>query len=125
MLQNNIIERSNSQFINPLVIVKKNDGGLRLCLDARNINKFTIAQYEAPMNIEAIFGRITGSNIFTKIDLKHSFWLIPLHPDSREYTAFSVDGVLYQFKVTPYGMQGSCAALVRALHSIFNKYENL
>lgn len=123
MLNNHIIEKCNSKFINPIVVVKKNNGELRLCLDARNINKYSTPQYEAPMNIEAIFGRITGSNLFTKIDLKHSFWLIPLHINSRDYTAFSIDGVLYRFKVCPYGLQSSCSALVRALHSILDKYE--
>lgn len=123
MLDQNIIEKCNSKFINPIVVVKKNNGELRLCLDARNINKYTTPQYEAPMNIESIFGKITGSSIFTKIDLKHSFWLIPLHINSRDYTAFTVDGVLYRFKVVPFGLQSSCSALVRALHSILDKYD--
>lgn len=124
MLNNKIIEKSKSQFISPIVVVKKSNGEIRLCLDARNINRFTKPQYESPMNTEAIFGRITHSNYFSKIDLKHSFWLIPLHVQSREYTAFSINGVVFHFRVVPYGLQSSCAALVRALHAILDKYED-
>lgn len=124
MLNAGIIERCNSRFINPMVVVKKKNGDLRLCLDARIINKHTVSQYEAPMSTEAIFGSITGSKVFSKIDLKHSFWLIPLHQNSRDYTGFNIDGVIYRFKVVPFGLQSSCSALVRALHSILNKYEN-
>lgn len=105
-------------------MVKKSNGEIRLCLDARNINKFTKPQYESPMNTEAIFGRITYANCFSKIDLKHSFWLIPLDVDSRDYTAFSINGVVYRFRVVPYGLQSSCAALVRALHAILDRYED-
>lgn len=124
MLNNKIIEKCNSRYINPMVVVMKSNGEIRLCLDARNINKYTIPQYESPMNIQGIFGRITNANIFTKLDLKHSFWLIPLDIDSRDYTAFSIDGVLYRFRVVPYGLQSSCAALVRALHSILDQYDH-
>lgn len=57
--------------------------------------------------------------------LKHSFWLIAFHINSIDYIAFSIDGVLYRFEVVPYGLQSSCAALVKALHIISNKYEDL
>lgn len=123
LLKSGIIQNSQSSFINPLVIVKKKSGEIRICLDARNINKFTIPQYESPMNIEAILGRITESSIFSKIDLKHSFWLIPLHKECRKYTAFCVDGVVYEFNVVPFGLQSACAALVRVLHKILDKYD--
>lgn len=55
--------------------------------------------------------------------MKNSFWLIPLHRDSRKFTGFSTDGYVYQFKVVPFGLNSSAAALVRALQSILGKYE--
>lgn len=123
MKEQGIIENSNTPYINPIVVVKKSSGELRLCLDARNINKCSIPQYESPANIESIFGRITSSEVFTKIDLKHSFWLIPLHENSRDYTGFAIDGVVYRFKVVPYGVQSACAALSKCLHRILDKYD--
>lgn len=124
MLRGGIIEHSNTHYINPLVIVRKNNGELRLCLDARNMNKCTVPQYEAPLSIDAILGRITEAKWFTKMDLKHSFWLIPLHEDSRKYTGFMVNGVVYRFCVVPYGIQSACSALVKALHYVLDKYED-
>lgn len=124
MLKNKIIEYSNTQYINPLVIVRKANGELRLCLDARNINKCTVPQWESPLSMDAILGRVTEAKWFTKMDLKHSFWLIPLDVGSRQYTGFMVDGVVYQFCVVPYGIQSACSALVKALHKILDKYEH-
>ncbi|KAK9887623.1 hypothetical protein WA026_023582 [Henosepilachna vigintioctopunctata] len=124
MQRNGIIEKCNSSYINPIVVVKKKNGDIRLCLDARNLNKCTVPQYEAPMNVDAIFGRITEAKLFTKLDLKHSFWLIPLEEKSRDYTGFSIDGVIYRFAVVPFGLQSACSALVRALHKILDKYED-
>lgn len=70
--------------------VENNIGELRLCLDAPNM--------KALMNIEAIFDRINGSNLFTKKDLKHNFWLIPFQQNSRDYTALSIVGVQYKIQ---------------------------
>lgn len=124
LLKKGIIEYSNTPYINPLVIVKKKNGEIRMCLDARHLNKCSVPQYEAPINIDAILGKITESFIFSKIDLKHSFWLIPLDKSSRQYTGFSIDGVIYNFTVVPFGLQSACASLVRVLHRILNKYDS-
>lgn len=43
-----IIERCISEYSNPLVIVKKKNGKLRLCLDARELNKMMVKDLECP-----------------------------------------------------------------------------
>lgn len=124
MIQNNIIESAKTEYINPLVIVKKKDGTIRLCLDARTLNQITKAQFDSPHTVDTMISRIGKNTIFTKLDLKNSFWLIPLARESRKYTGFSVDGHIYQFKVVPFGLQSSSSALVRAMQSILDKYDN-
>ena len=46
MLEGGIIERSVSHYSNPLVVVIKKDGRVRLCLDARRINQIIIPDRE-------------------------------------------------------------------------------
>lgn len=123
MIDANIIEAAKTNFINPLVIVSKKDDSIRICLDARNLNKITKSQFDAPQTIDTMLYRIGKNTIFSKLDLKNSFWLIPLHVDSRRYTGFSVDGHIYQFKVVPFGLQSASSALVRAMQLILDKYE--
>lgn len=123
MLEGGLIERSQTNYINPIVVVKKKDGSIRICLDARKVNNITSPQYEKPVNIESIIGRMKSNNFYTKLDLKNSFWLIPLNKQCRKYTGFSVEGNVYQFCVVPFGLQSSTAALTHALQIILNKYE--
>ena len=97
MLSQGIIEKSKTNFINPVVVVKKKDNSIRLCLDARKINNITSPIYDKPVNIESIIGRLKTNNYYTKLDLKNSFWLIPLKKNCRKYTGFSIEGNIYQF----------------------------
>lgn len=65
-----------------------------MCLDAGNINMHSIPQYEIPMSIDSILGKITNAQIFTKIDLEHCFWLILVSTKWKIYTGFNFTEVL-------------------------------
>jgi hypothetical protein len=45
MLRDDIIEKSASPILNPLTIVKEG-GDIRICLDARKVNQFTVPDHE-------------------------------------------------------------------------------
>ena len=46
MLDEDIIERCNSNFLNPLLVVRKKSGEIRLCLDMRNLNNLVEKEYD-------------------------------------------------------------------------------
>lgn len=54
MVTNGIIEASSSSYQNPLVCVKKKNGNIRLCIDARKLNAVMIADNESPSNLEVV-----------------------------------------------------------------------
>lgn len=122
MLDNGIIERKVTSYINPIVVVKKKTGDIRLCLDARLLNTRLEKQYELPGRIDAILSSCYGSTVFSKLDLKHSFWLIKLHEDSRKYTGFTIAGTTYQFRVVPFGISTATSALTYALERMLNQF---
>lgn len=122
MIKDGIIKKASTSYLNPLVIVKKKDGSIRMCLDARNLNAISKPQYETPEGIDTLLARLGDKCIFSKLDLKNSFWLIKLHPDSQKYTGFSVNGATYVFRVVPFGLSSSSAALVNAMQGILDKF---
>lgn len=124
MLKDGIIEKSTTNYINPLVIVKKKDNQIRLCLDARKLNNITKPQFETPLTIETLVVRCGKASIYSRLDLQSSFWLIPLENASKKYCGFIVDGHVYQFRVVPFGLSSSSAALVRAMQNILDPYSD-
>jgi hypothetical protein len=115
MLSDGILETSNSPILNPLTIVHREGKKIRLCVDARKVNQHTIPDYERTPPLQELLQRFEGAQYMTSIDLSSAYWQIPLHKDSRKYTAFLFDSTVYQFTRVPYGFRNSLSAFVRAL----------
>ncbi|GFW91653.1 transposon Tf2-9 polyprotein [Trichonephila clavipes] len=69
-LQQGIIKESVSDYCSPIVLCKKKDGNLRLCIDYRKINSKTEKdRYPLPL-IEEVLDQLQSGNFFSTIDLK-------------------------------------------------------
>jgi hypothetical protein len=115
MLQDDILEYSDSLFLNPLTVVYKEGQKIRICVDARKINQHTVPDRERTPPLEELLQRSEGAKFITTLDLQSACLQIPLHKDSRKYTAFLYDSTVYQYTRTPYGFRNSLSAFVRAL----------
>ena len=113
-----IIRPSKSEWASPLVIVKKSDGSLRLCVDFRALNR--VSQFDAyPMpKVEDIFDHVGSSKYISTLDLTKGYWQIPLAEGSICKTAFVAPGGLYEFTVMPFGLHGAPATFQRAMDTL-------
>lgn len=123
MLQLGIIERSISPHCNPLRIVKKGEGKIRICLDARYLNDVIESDQESPPPIMELLQKHHGTKYMTTIDLTHGYWQIPLATESRPYTAFLHGSHLYHFCRVPFGLKTAGSGFIRALNlALGNEY---
>lgn len=126
MLESGIIERSDSNYCNPLRIVIKSNKSVRICLDARYINEIIESDHEAPPLIGELMQKFYGTTYMSTADLTAGYWQIPLDESSRKYTAFLFDSKLYQFCRIPFGIKTAGSAFIRALNgAIGNRFPNL
>lgn len=119
LLENNIIERSNSPYSNSLVAVTKKDGSTRICLDSRKINKYIIGDCERTEKVETILQRFSGTRYLSSIDLTQGFLQVSLKKESRKYVAFTFNGANYAYQRLPFGLKTSSATFIKAMSHIF------
>ena len=105
MMTEPLAEGETAEHISDIVIVPKDDGTIRLTLDAKQINKALKSNNTPIPRHEDIKAKLSGAKIFAKIDLKSIFWQIELHPKSRKYTVFYFRGKLYRFKRLVMGLK--------------------
>lgn len=76
LLKAGVIRESESPFSSPIVVVRKKNGDIRLCVVYRKLNLQTIRDAYALPNLEESFSAPAGAQWLTVIDLKSGYYQI-------------------------------------------------
>jgi hypothetical protein len=126
-LRSGIIEPANSPYNSPIFCVGKKDGGFRLCLDYRAINKASLPTNYCIRTVEDCLSEIgaNGSTAFCALDLSSGFYHMPLHPESRPASAFTVPGLgQFQWRVGAMGLSGCPGSFARLMDMAMARLPN-
>ena len=121
--QLDIIEYSKSPWSSPVVPVRKKDNTIRLCVDYRQLNRVTKADRFPLPNMSELVYCLFGVKFFSILDLRKGYYQVPLHPDSRECTAFSTSYNHYQCKRLPFGLKNAPGAFQREMQIVLRDFD--
>ena len=119
-LHSNQISPSTSPFGSPILLVKKKDGTMRMCIDYRGLNDITVKNTFPIPRVDDLHDQLAHAKYFTKLDLFTGYHQIPIKPSDQHKTAFISRYGTYEFKVMPFGLSNAPATFQSAMHSLFH-----
>ena len=118
LLDNNLIEPSQSCWSSPCILIPKPDGSFRLYTDYRKINNITKTDTFPIPRFDDCIDNIGNAKFVTKLDLLKGFWQVPLTARAKEISAFVTCEGLYQYKVMPFSMKNAPATFQRLINKV-------
>ena len=118
LLSKGWIRPSTSPFGSPILFAKKKNGGMRMCVDYRAVNKMTVRNSYPLPRIDDLLDSLTGAKIFTCLDLQQAYHQIRLQPEDVPKTAFTTPAGLYEYMVLPFGLTNAPSTFQALVNSI-------
>ena len=126
LLADDIIEAVQySDWAAPVVPVMKADKSVRLCGDYKlTVNQVAkLGRYPIP-RIEDLYAQLGNGTSYTKLDMRHAYEQIELHPDSRKYVTINTPRGLFTYKRLPYGVSSAPGIYQRVMDSLMKDIQN-
>lgn len=119
LLDGQVIRESCSPYASPIVLVKKKDGSLRMCVDYRQVNAKTRKDAFPLPRIEESLDALSGAKWFSTLDLASGYNQVPVAEEDKYKTAFCTPFGLFEFNRMPFGLCNAPSTFQRLMERIF------
>lgn len=89
--------------VSPMVVVKQH-GKIRICIDPTDVNKNVIRRHYPLKTLEEIAAKVAGATVFSKLDCKKGFWQIRLSERTQKFLTFATPWGRYSCIKLPFGL---------------------
>jgi len=122
LLDKQFVRPSVSLWGAPVLLVKKKDGTMRLCVDYRQLNKVMIKNKYPLPRIDDLMDQLVGACVFSKIDLRSGYHQIRVKSEDIPKTIFRTRYGHYEYLVMPFGVTNSPGVFMDYTNRVFHPY---
>ena len=109
LLTKEYIRESQSTWASPVVMVKKPNGQIRLCVDFKHINEVTKPLPFYMPQVEDVLEAVGRSSVISKLDLSKGYYQVPMASKVIMKTAICCHCGKYEFVRMPFGVKNAPA----------------
>ena len=114
-----LVSVSESDWATPIVPVRKSDGSIRICGDYKiTLNPQLSEMISTTPLMEDVVNNMTGSRVFSEIDLRNAYHQLPLDSQSSILTTISTMFGLYRYTSLPFGVKQAPALFQQVIDRI-------
>ena len=127
MVRNEIITNVTepTEWVNPIVTVRKPSGALRICLDQLELNKAIRREHYSIPTPGEIVSKLHGAQYFSTLDATSGFLQIPLGYASSCMTTFARPSGRYRCLGLPFGIKSAPEVFHRTIVEMFHDIEGV
>lgn len=119
LLDSQVIRESCSPFASPIVVVRKKDSSIRLCVDYSLLNSKTRKDAFPLPRIEESLDVLSGARWFSTLDLASGYNQVPVAEPDKKKTAFCTPFGLFEFNRMPFGLCNAPSTFQRLMERMF------
>ena len=126
LLKNGYIRPSSSPFGAPILMVPKpgQPGKLRMVVDYRALNALTQADRFPLPTIDGLLQQMSGSKVFSTLDMLSGFWQMPLLEEHKERTAMTTTLFgSFEWNVLPMGCKNAPSIFQRNMSELLREFD--
>ena len=118
-------EDGPTEWVNPIIVVNKPNGRVRICMNPQRLNQALKREYYQIPTVEDIASNMPSTSYYSKLDASNGFYHIPLSEESSKLCTFATLFGRWRFKRMPFGISSAPEVFQRTMDGYFRDLEGV